>query len=233
MPETIRKVIPALDVAELSRIESLLKSVGDDDFIYGYKIGFALGLAFGLPKVVQTIKSISDKPVIYDHQKAATDIPDTGKLFADTMQQSGVDEVILFPQAGPSTMEGWVKAMQENALKVIVGGIMTHAKFVQSEGGYIRDEAVMEIYGKAMQLGVRDFVVPLTKPEATRAVYEQTEMDDTCSFYSPGFGKQGGDPQKFTYLRTHYWIIGRSLLNADNPKNYLDQVKRNTSGITD
>ena len=222
----IRKIIPALDVTDLKRLEALIKEIDSQELIYGYKAGFSLGLTHGLPRVVATIRKYSDKPIIYDHQKAATDIPDTGKLFAKTMKDSGVDEVILFPQAGPVTLEAWVKAVQELDMKVIVGGIMTHPKFVVSEGGFIRDEAVIEMYRKSFELGVRDFVVPLTKPEATKKLYKEAGLDETCSFYSPGFGKQGGDAAQFAFLKTHYMIIGRSLLQAEHPLEYLNSVEK-------
>ena len=112
--DKIRKVIPALDVTDLKQIEELIEAIDSQDVIYGYKAGFSLGLTHGLPKVVESIRKYSQKPIIYDHQKAATDIPDTGKLFAQTMKNSGIDEVILFPQAGPATLEAWVKAVQEH-----------------------------------------------------------------------------------------------------------------------
>lgn len=221
-----RKVIPALDVTDLARLVKLIKAIDKHELIYGYKIGFSLGLTHGLPKVAQTIRAISSKPLIYDHQKAATDIPYTGKLFAKTMKDSGMDEVILFPQAGPATLSAWVEAVQKEAMKVIVGGIMTHAQFVVSEGGFIRDEAIIEMYAMAFKAGVRDFVVPLTKPEATKKVYEQAGLNETCNFYSPGYGKQGGEVSQFTFLKNHYIIIGRSLLNAEEPLEYLNGVEK-------
>jgi len=183
-----------------------------------------LGLTFGLPRVTEVIRSISSKPIIYDHQKAATDIPDTGKLFVRVMKESGIDEVILFPQAGPATEEAWIKAVQEAGLKVIVGGIMTHPQYRESEGGYLKDAAVVDMYRLAYGAGVRDFVVPLTKPLATREIFEQAGLDEGCRFYSPGYGKQGGDPAAFDFLRTHYLIIGRALLNSASPEEYLNTL---------
>ena len=226
MNNKIRKIIPALDITDLAKIKELVQKIDGHELLYGYKIGFSLGLTYGLQKVVDTIKSISTKPVIYDHQKAATDIPDTGKLFARTMKQGGIDEVILFPQAGPVTLEAWVKAIQEENMRVIVGGIMTHPKFVASEGGFIRDEAVTEMYKTANNLGVKSFVVPLTKPEYTEKVYREAGLSDDAVFMSRGFGKLGGDASKFSFLKTHYMIIGRSLLGADDPVLYLDEVKK-------
>jgi orotidine-5'-phosphate decarboxylase len=226
-----RMIIPALDVTELQQIETLISKVDRHDLVYGYKIGFSLGLSYGLPKVVETIRRLSSKPVIYDHQKAATDIPDTGKLFARVMKESRVDEVILFPQAGPATLEAWISALAEQELTTIVGGIMTHPRFVQSEGGFISDGGVVDMYRIAYEHGVRRFVVPLTKPQATAAVIREAGLDERCVFYSPGYGQQGGDPAAFAFLNTHYLIIGRSLLRADDPVAYLDEVKIKLAGL--
>lgn len=226
MKPDVRKVIPALDVTDLDQIERLLDQIAGEEIIYGFKVGFALGLSRGLRDVVKTIRKYSEKPIIYDHQKAATDIPDTGRLFARVMKEGGIDEVILFPQAGPVTLTAWIEAIRQSGLRVIVGGIMTHSKFVESEGGFICDKAVVEMYRLAHLAGVRDFVVPLTRPESTRRVYEQAGLDENSCFYSPGYGKQGGSADAFDFLKTHYIIIGRSLLNAENPSAYLEETTR-------
>ena len=231
--EMTRKMIPALDITDLEKIKELIRKIDDSDFIYGYKAGFSLGLTHGLPKVVDAIRSVSEKPIIYDHQKAATDIPDTGKLFNQIMKHSGINEVILFPQAGPVTLKAWVEAVLENDMKVIVGGIMTHPAFIESEGGFIKDEAVTEIYKLAYDSGARDFVVPLTKPDATRKLYDTAGLNETCNFYSPGYGKQGGDPAQFNFIKTHYLIVGRSLIGASDPADYVRKtaMELNVKGL--
>lgn len=222
----IRKLIPALDTDDLERIKSLVRQVDASPLIYGYKIGFIAGLTHGLARVVETIRQVSSKPIIYDHQKAATDIPDMGLKFAALMAKSGMDEVILFPQAGPATLEAWIKALQDAQRTVIVGGIMTHPKYRVSEGGYLADEALLDIYRRSYDLGVKNFVVPLTKPQAVKEVVSALGEPDDCVFYSPGFGKQGGDASQFDFLPTHYLIVGRALLNADDPTAYLRQVEK-------
>ena len=98
-----RSVIPACDVETLEQFEELVRQTANVEGIGGYKVGFELGLGFGLPAVVEAVRRHTDKPVIYDHQKAGTDIPDTGKGFARVVKRAGVDTIILFPQAGPET----------------------------------------------------------------------------------------------------------------------------------
>jgi orotidine-5'-phosphate decarboxylase len=227
------KIIPALDLTDLDKLETLVQSVDDHPLVYGYKLGFSLGLTYGLLRVCKLLRKHTNKPLIYDHQKAATDIPDTGQLFADVMKSSGINEVILFPQAGPETLKVWTEALKEKELKVIVGGIMTHRAYLESEGGFIRDTAATDIYKLAYAENVRNFVVPLTKPSETERIFNEAGLDDGCTFYSPGYGSQGGDPANFPFIRNHYLIVGRSLLKAEDPALYLDEVSKqikDTSG---
>jgi orotidine-5'-phosphate decarboxylase len=218
------RIIPALDVTDLDRVSAIAEAIGQHPGVYGFKVGFSLGLTHGLPAVVARIRAASDKPVIYDHQKAATDIPDTGVLFARTLADAGIDEGILFPQAGPVTLAAWVDALQEAGLKVIVGGLMTHAAYQASEGGFLRDDGILQIYRDAAAKGVRAFVVPLTKPDAVRRIAEEIGDAGEVEFYSPGYGKQGGDPAGLGFLTRLNLIVGRSLLSAEDPAAYIDSI---------
>jgi len=221
-PKQVR-LIPALDVTDLETVDRLAAAIGRHPAVYGFKVGFALGLTHGLGRVVAAIRRHSDRPVIYDHQKAATDIPDTGSLFAGTMKGAGVDEVILFPQAGPETLAAWIQALRERELKIIVGGLMTHPAYMASEGGFLADEGIERIYRLAVDAGVKAFVVPLTKPEAVEALVRAVPFPADAAFYSPGFGKQGGDPARFASIRTHHLIAGRSLLESRDPAFWVDR----------
>lgn len=219
------KIIPALDTTDLDAALRLACRTAGRKSVYGYKIGFALGLVHGLSETVRRIREWTDKPLIYDHQKAATDIPDTGALFGDVMKKAGIDEVILFPHTGPRTLEAWVRAMRERELKTIVGGAMTHPAYLVSEGGYIADEAAAAIYRQAAGLGVAAFVTPLTKPEAVAKLAAEVPFTAGQEFYSPGFGAQGGDPGRFPALKRHYLIVGRALLAAADPAKKLAEAE--------
>ena len=97
--ERNRSVIPACDVATLEQFEALVQQTADIPGIGGYKIGFELGLGYGLPRVVEIARKHTQKPLIYDHQKAGTDIPEIGSNFAGVMRRAGIEAAILFPQA--------------------------------------------------------------------------------------------------------------------------------------
>jgi orotidine-5'-phosphate decarboxylase len=62
-------IIPACDFTKMSDLENLVKSTCEIEGIVGYKIGAILGLKYGLQSVVETISSLTELPIIYDHQK--------------------------------------------------------------------------------------------------------------------------------------------------------------------
>jgi len=194
----------------------LVQQTSDIERIGGYKIGFELGLQ-GLGKVVEIARGHTDKPLIYDHQKAGTDIPDTGKNFARAMRRAGVNAVILFPQSGPETERAWIYHALNQGLKVIVGGRMTHPAYAVSEGGYITDEGALEMYRIAARAGVNNFVVPGNKPDVIRQVREVVEAEGVAPiFYAPGFIAQGGsisEAAKVAGERFH-GIVGRGIYEA-------------------
>lgn len=219
-------IIPALDCELLDDAVELVNRLGAHSFVRGFKLGFTLGLAYGLTDVVKALKAHTDLPLIYDHQKAGTDIPDTGALFARTMRRCGINAAIIFPQAGPRTLRSWVRALQDEGVEAIGGGAMTHPAYLLSEGGYIADDAVLEMYGIARKEGVATFVLPLTKPEISRTIVAHAQLAEDCTVISPGFGAQGGDPASFDFIQRHYLIVGRSLLRADNPVEYVNGIER-------
>ncbi len=213
-----RSIIPACDVP-LDLYERIVRDTADVDGVGAYKVGFELGLSHGLPRVVELTRKYNSKPIIYDHQKAGTDIPDTGKNYAKTMKNAGVDAVIFFPQSGPETEKAWIEAAFEQDLGVIIGGLMTHPRYVRSEGGYLADEAIMEMYLNAAELGVSDFVVPGNRPDDIKRIRETLEQRGVSpTFYAPGFVAQGGSISDAAKVAGNSWhaIVGRGIYKAED-----------------
>lgn len=190
-----KSIIPAADV-DLGDLRILCAAVKGIAGIKAIKLGLDLGLT-GLRQVVDVVKEANpDLIIIFDLQKAGNDIPPMGSKFAKRLKSSGVDSAILFPFAGPETQEAWTKACMDEGLIVLTGGIMTHPKFLASEGGYIPDYVPGRIYRLAIKLGVRSFVVPGNKlpwVEKLRALFDREIGTGKFDLYAPGFVTQGGD----------------------------------------
>jgi orotidine-5'-phosphate decarboxylase len=211
-----RSIIPACDV-EFAQFEKVLIATKDIPEIGAYKIGSVLALSEGLPRIVQTARAYTDKPLIYDHQKAGTDIPDTGKAFAETLKRCGIDAIILFPFSGPETQHAWIRAAQSVGLAVIVGAHMTHGHFLASEGGYIDDAAIEKMLINAAVNNIADYVVPGNKPEVIGRLRRQlSDAGVDPVLYAPGFVAQGGTITSAGEAAGSSWhaIIGRAIYGA-------------------
>jgi len=212
-----RSVIVAADVIGTSAFDSLIEGVAGVPGIGGIKIGFTMGLQ-NLANVVRVVrqKMGAHFPIIYDHQKAGNDIPEMSASFVALLQNSSVDAAILFPFAGPATQEAWTRACFDSGVQVITGGIMTHPKFLVSEGGYIADEAVDRIYRFACQLGVSHFVVPGNKVDwvrQIRATLVEELGEGNFVLYAPGFITQKGDISECGQAAGDEWhaIVGSAI----------------------
>ena len=216
-----KTIIPACDVFTIEEYERIVQSTSDINKVGAYKPGVMLGLGHGLPKVVEVTRKHTSKKIIYDNQKAGNDIPEMGINYAKILHRAGVDAAILFCHSGPETQRAYIEAAFEQGLGVIVGGLMTHAKYVRSESGYIADEAIMEMYLNAAAMGVTDFVVPgnkLGKIVEIKSRLEEAGINPT--FYSPGFVAQGGNISDAAKVAGNSWhaIVGRGIYGAKEIK---------------
>ncbi len=212
-----RSIIPACDVPTLKLLDKLVKETCKVKGIGAYKIGFELVIPYGIKEVIKTIRKRTKLPIIYDHQKGGTDIPEMGEKFMKAIK--GVDSVILFPLAGPVSEEKWIKAAFKERLHIIVGGDMTHKGYLERAGGFIHNMAPKQIFKIAANLGVRDFVVPGNKPfmiTEYRRFLESFGVKPT--FYSPGLIAQGGSLTEGAKAAGENWhaIVGRALYNSKN-----------------
>lgn len=211
-----RSIIPACD-GNRKRYEDIVKETCAIQKVGAYKIGAALALEIGLSRAVEIARKHKSKPLIYDHQKACTDIPDTGKSFVQVVKQSGIDALIIFPLTGPATQTAWIQSAKEVGLPIISGGHMTHERFLRSDGGYIEDEAVEKMFTNSAAHGIRDFVVPGNKPDVIsklRTLLIEHKIDPV--FYAPGFITQGGKISEAAQAAGPRWhaIVGRALYEA-------------------
>jgi len=176
-------------------------------------------------------------PIIYDHQKGGTDIPDLGPKFAKAVKSSGADAVILFPFGGGATAEAWIKSCQEEGLVVLVGGHMTQPKFLENEGGFIADFGPEAIYRLAAEKGVTNFVVPGNKTDYVlkyRQLLEEVLGVDNFILYAPGFISQGGDISETGKVAGSNWhaIVGSAIYKKEGIEAMRQAALEVTSQIT-
>jgi len=229
-----KTVVVAADIP-LEKLAGLAGAMHGVEGISAFKIGITMMTR--LKEAVGIIRSyLPNLPIIYDHQKAGNDIPGTGKKFAETLKETGVNAAILFPFAGPATQEAWTKACFDAGLSVLTGGVMTHPKFLVSEGGYVADDAVERIYLLACQLGVKDFVVPGTKINWVQRIHSLVSKelgDGNFALYAPGFITQGGEISECGKAAGNRWhaIVGSAIYEQPTPEDQRKAAMTVTSQI--
>ena len=221
-----KSIIPSCDVGSLQKLSKLVKETCSVRGVGAYKIGFEIVMPFGIGEIVKTIRKHTKLPIIYDHQKAGTDIPEMGEKFMKSCKL--VDAVILFPQAGPETEVAWIKAAQKAKIGVIIGGEMTHQAYLKEAGGFIDDDAPKRMYGIAASMGVTDFVIPGNKPEkALEYVKIIKNKIRNPVFYSPGLVTQGGSISDLTKkLDSWHAIVGRAIYEAKDMKKACEEMAK-------
>jgi orotidine-5'-phosphate decarboxylase len=213
-------VIVACDVESNDRFKKILEETSSVEGIVGYKIGCLLVMRYGFSQLIESAQESTDLPIIYDHQKAGTDIPQLGEDFARTCQEGGIRGVIVFPQSGPVTEDAFITALFKRDLVPMVGGEMTHPKYLSNDGGFIRENAPMEMYRIAAEKSVDHFIVPGNKPETIRKYHEiLSSVTREPKYCMPGIGRQGGDiSSAFEHLEgaDAYAIIGSAIYRSPN-----------------
>jgi len=220
-----KSIIPSCDVPTLEKLEELVRNTANVNGIGAYKIGFELVIPFGMKKVVDVIRKHTDLPVIYDHQKAGTDVPFVGQKFVSACRDA--DAVIIFPQAGPESEKAFIQAAIDSGMKIIVGGEMTHKAYMAGDGGYLMDDAPERIYSIAAEMGITDFVVPGNKPEKIKKYREMLEGKGVRPvFYSPGLVAQGGEISDSAKAAGDKWhaIVGRGIYAQKDMKKAAEEL---------
>ena len=224
-----RCVIVAADVENLEDLANLVVSTCDVQGIGGYKVGLVLVLQYGLPAIVKCVRQYTEKTIIYDHQKAGTDIPKLGAKFAKVVAGSGVNAAILFPFGGAATEREWIDALRKSEIAILVGGHMTQEEFLAKEGGFIANEAPEKIYTIAAKKGITNFVVPGNKLEYVsfyKNLLDKLLGEENFYLWAPGFIDQGGNITKFGKEAGDQWraIVGSAIYEASNIRKAAETV---------
>lgn len=227
--ELQKSVIPACDVSDLETFEKIIRETSEVKGIGAYKVGLELVIPYSLTELVKRARAYTNLPIIYDHQKAGNDIPELGPKFGQAVRKAGAEAAILFPFGGAATEREWIRACQEEGLTVLVGGHMTHDKFLEKDGGYIADSAPRRIYTLAAEMGVRDFVVPGNRVEFVeeyKKLLDGILGEGNFTLYAPGFIAQGGDIAETGKVAGENWhaIVGSGIYRAPNMKVAAQQV---------
>ena len=219
--ETDHGVLIALDMESLDEMRRVVEATTRIEGIVGYKVGLTAALRLGLAGAVRHLRAVTDRPLVYDHQKAGPDVPEMAAKFASTCREAGVDGLILFPIAGPRAVVEFAGNAYKQRLMPIVGGDLPFPDYNASGGGYVIDDALDRIFRKAVEIGVDHFVIPGNTPDKVRHHARWLlEALERPALFVPGIGALGGSIAD-TFAAAPgcrvYAVVGRAIYAAADP----------------
>ena len=211
----------------LSKTLKLLEQISK--YVCAIKVNRHLILPLGLEKIriiVDTIHS-ENLPVIMDCK--INDIGSTNMLIAHKYFDVGFDAVIANPFVGWN--EGLAPVFQ-TAKKLGKGVIlltyMSHGGASEGYGQRVIDEKgeirfQYSIFAeRALKWKADGVVVGATYPKKIKEVKDI--LQSRIPIYSPGIGAQGGKITDALNAGTDYLIIGRSIVQSENPEKVIKQL---------
>lgn len=214
--QNIPSIIPSMDVS-LGNLEKIMSSICcSQTEIGGIKIGSLLAWEHGLPKIVERIRTFGNTRIIFDAQKAGTDIPSIVRDQVKIVADAGIDGFIAAPLgSGPKTLEAFAETSLDCHITPIIVLEMTHPM----ANDFLIEEAGMRVLVQSLEMGVEHFVAPANNP--ARITYYRnlaSEKGKVIKIFSPGVGPQGGGPDTAIKAGADFVIIGRNIYEAADPR---------------
>jgi len=229
-------IVLALDMVSDRSEELLSRSLKLLEIVHPYicalkmnhHLVLPLGLFDGVKKIVERARSLN-LPVIMDCK--INDIGNTNRLIAENYFKAGFDAVIANP------FVGWEEGLQpvfEVAKKMNRGVIllvyMSHKAAWEGYGQNVYESSTgkaepqyLIFCEKAISWDADGAVVGATYPSKIREAY--AILKDKVPIYSPGIGAQGGDIEAAVSSGARYLVVGRSIIDADNPEKMAKSIR--------
>ena len=220
----------------LAKAQKILKAV--HPYICSVKINHHLTLPLGLFDGVQAIvEQIRGEGMLAIMDAKLNDIGNTNQAIADYYFSAGFDAIIANPFVG---WDEGLKPLFEVSKRlnrgVILLNYMSHKGAVEGYGQTVIDPETGQqtsqyvlFAQKALKWGADGVVVGATVPEKIAEVRQI--LGEKVGIYSPGVGVQGGAAEMAIKAGADYLIVGREIINAEDPAQVARGVCDSIKGI--
>jgi orotidine-5'-phosphate decarboxylase len=206
----------------LTKAQKILKAV--HPYICAVKINHHLTLPLGtFDGVHQRVEKIRGQGMIAIKDAKVNDIGNTNQIIAEYYFASGFDAIIANPFVG---WEEGLKPLFDVSKRLNRGVIlltyMSHKGASEGYGQTIIDPETglqtpqyISFAKKALKWGADGVVVGATVPQKIAEVKQI--LGQNVAIYSPGVGAQGGAAETAIRAGANYLIVGREIINSDDP----------------
>jgi orotidine-5'-phosphate decarboxylase len=196
-----------------------IKTLGK--YLCAIKLNFHLLLPLGQKQIIKINKEAHDSHLQTIADIKLNDIGNTNFVTVKKLWDLGFDAVIVNPMMGPANLGSLVNLAHKNKNGVIS---LCHMSSPEAKVTY---ELTVELDSKktnvyklflewAAKTNTDGIIVGATYPQIV--MYCKQKTSGKLGIYSPGIGTQGGDVHKAIEAGSDYLIVGRTIINAKNPK---------------
>ncbi len=220
----------------LSKAQKVLKAV--QPYICAVKINHHLTLPLGtFDGVKALVEQIRGQDMLTIMDAKINDIGNTNQIIAEYYFAAGFDAIIANPFVG---WEEGLKPIFDVSKRLSRGVIlltyMSHKGAVEGYGQTIIDPETglqtlqyVSFAKKSLKWGADGVVVGATVPQKIAEV--KRILGENVDIYSPGIGTQGGAAETAVRAGANYLIVGREIVNSDNPARSARLLNDSIRGI--
>ena len=199
-------------------------------FLCGIKLNFHLLLPLGEKEVLKITKAAHKYGLQTIADIKLNDIGNTNQTTIENLWKMGFDAVIANPIMGLDNLKNLVKSAHKNKKGVITLCHMSAPEAqlsydIQIKGG--KDKQLYKLFlDWAIASKVDGIVVGATFPKIIKYCSEKTKK--SLPIFSPGVGTQGGDANEVISAGAEFLIVGRTILNAEDPIQSCKELQLST-----
>ncbi len=232
------KVVLALDIVAYKRFQLMERALSLLDKLSSHVAAVKLNYHLLLPLNLFTdVKRIVNDAHDYGLQVIAdlklNDIASTNLIACDYLWRAGFDAIIANPFIGyEEGLEPVIKRAHDMNKGIILLAYMSHKG---SKEGYgltvinqnLRQEKVYNLFVKrAIDWHADGIVVGVTNLHILSSI--ASEVKGKLLIFSPGIGVQGGDAMRAVKAGADFMIIGRVIIESEDPLSKLVKINRIT-----
>lgn len=185
-------------------------------YICAVKMNLQVLLPLDMDTIQESISQAQKRKLLCIADIKLNDIGNTNRDVCDMLWQAGFDAVIVNPIMGPDALSSLVEAAHDHEKGIIS---LCH---MSSPEGAVSYESVLDgmplymcFLEWALSAEADGVIIGATYPDVIRRCRQIS--GDKLDIISPGVGAQGGSAVSALESGSDYVVVGRSLLESDNP----------------
>jgi orotidine-5'-phosphate decarboxylase len=230
-------VDPKFQTPNLLKYHSQVVS-GLSRYVCGVKLNFHAILPLSESELKQITRIAHDNQVQVIADLKINDIYDTNKVIIQTLADIGFDCAIVNPFIGRASLISLVEFAHSIDFGIISLVYMSHPDAVEGYGASILSSkstpgadklrrVYRVFYENSLEAQVDGIVVGGNQINILRELSSKGKRG--IPIYSPGLITQGGNITSATEAGTTYLIIGRAVLDSQNPVSTLEEILKSVS----